>query len=368
MCVESVVKMKTTLRALAAEPGHDMHAIIPTENEFKVLAELLSPLLMIKNTSERLSADKPSLHIVLCCLMNILTISQEADFAQKSEPFRAFVTRFEKEMLLPTRLPDYGRTIREFCLGNMLHPRFKGCLVSAKTSRTYEPLEYDRTIEYIKDICTIQVPETEDMEVDSPSFLNTAMNESDWGKMPSFVTQPTPRYQSSVRAKSPIEKELDKWFEQELTNHTDIDILAYWQENEKTFPLLSKVARRIYGIPVTSASSERMFSAAGNVISSSRTLLATERAEQLIFIHDNYWAVEPTIKKWKLRSDRERGKDRPQPRLTQEQEEQEDVDDPQPSTSSQSQSLLERHTPKSSKKARKIPRVPRFEETDSDSD
>ena len=51
MCVESVVKMKTTLRALAAEPGHDMHAIIPTENEFKVLAELLVPLLMIKNTS-----------------------------------------------------------------------------------------------------------------------------------------------------------------------------------------------------------------------------------------------------------------------------------------------------------------------------
>jgi KRAB domain-containing zinc finger protein len=51
--------------------------------------------------------------------------------------------------------------------------------------------------------------------------------------------------------------------------------------------LLAKVAKKYYGIPITSASSERLFSAAGNVITSSRTLLNTEKAEQLIFIHDN---------------------------------------------------------------------------------
>jgi hypothetical protein len=84
----------------------------------------------------------------------------------------------------------------------------------------------------------------------------------------------------------------------------------------------------------------RLFSVAGNVITSSRTLLNTERAEQLIFIHENYWAVEPTIQKWQLRSDKERGRTK----LPLSQPEEELVDDPQPSTSSQS--LL---TPKSSK-------------------
>jgi len=107
-------------------------------------------------------------------------------------------------------------------------------------------------------------------------------------------------------------------------------------------PLLGKVARKFYGIPVTSACSERLFSAAGNVITSSRTLLNTERAEQLIYIHENYWAVEPIIDKWQVRSDKERGRNRPKPPLSQTEEAL--VDDPQPSSSSQS--LL---TPRSSK-------------------
>jgi hypothetical protein len=81
--MESIIKMKSTLRSLVGETGHDMHNIIPTDREFKVLEELLQPLMSIKSTSERLSADKPSLHIVLCCLMNILTMSQEQDYARK---------------------------------------------------------------------------------------------------------------------------------------------------------------------------------------------------------------------------------------------------------------------------------------------
>jgi len=100
----------------------------------------------------------------------------------------------------------------------------------------------------------------------------------------------------------------------------------------------------------------RLFSAAGNVITSSRTLLNTEMAKQLIFIHENYWAVEPTIQKWQLRADKERGRDRPKPPLSQPEEEL--VDDPEPSTSSQSLLTPKRSkltgTPKGSKvKARK---------------
>ena len=347
MCVESVVKMKVTLRLLAAEPGHDMHDIIPTEREFAVLTELLVPLLMIKNTSERLSADKPALHIVLCCLMNMLTMSQDQHFEGKSEAFKAFVNSFEKEMLLPHRLPDYGRKVQAYCVGNFLHPRFKGVLVSAKTSRTYQGQELQHTIEFIKDIFKTQVEETP-MEVDSPSILNMALDESDWAKMPSFVTEAPAPY-LAARQLDPIEIELEAWSKVPAGHHTDIDILDFWRDHEKSFPLLARVARMFFGIPVTSASSERLFSAAGNVISSARTLLATERAEQLIFIHDNYYNVEPTIKKWQIRSEKERGRNRPKPRLTQEQEESA-VDDPQPSTSTQSQSLIQ--TPKTPKTTR----------------
>jgi len=102
---------------------------------------------------------------------------------------------------------------------------------------------------------------------------------------------------------SPLDRELDYWQEMvPVEKEIDCDILAYWQKMEKTLPLLARLARRVFAIPVTSASSERVFSEGGNVISKSRTLLAAYKAEDLIFIQQNYENVAALIKRWKLRA------------------------------------------------------------------
>ena len=105
--------------------------------------------------------------------------------------------------------------------------------------------------------------------------------------------------------------------------------MKFWRDKEQDFPLLAKVARKYYGIPVTSASSERLFSTAGNVITSARTLLNTEKAEQLIFIHDNFWEIEPHIHTWKTMTDKEKEKE--QQRL-------QGTEEAQPGTSAQAAS------------------------------
>ncbi len=341
MCIDSVVKMKTTLRILNGDTDHDMHNIIPTDREFKVLEELLIPLMLIKSTSERLSADKPSLHIVLCCLFNILTLSKEDDFGTKSTACQTFIKRFEEEM--EKRIPDFGRTEREFCIGNFLHPRFKGILLNAKTSPNYEPSQQEKTIDFIREMFRTQVQETEDVQEEvSQSILNTAMDESGWGRMPKVVSESTPTPRVLAHDISDIDKELDRWLRSDRADRTDLDILDYWKSKETDFPLLARVAKKYYGIPITSASSERLFSAAGNVITSSRTLLNTDKAEQLIFIHDNFWLLEPFMDSWKVMTDKE--KEEEQQRLaatqasqaTQAREPREDS--PRPSTSSQTPS------------------------------
>ena len=82
-------------------------------------------------------------------------------------------------------------------------------------------------MKFIKDIFREQVLETEDMQVDSPSFLNEAMDESTWVQVPAFVTQPT-QYHALPRDVLPIEKELDNWLKRmPLGKYTDIDIVAY---------------------------------------------------------------------------------------------------------------------------------------------
>jgi hypothetical protein len=121
----------------------------------------------------------------------------------------------------------------------------------------------------------------------------------------------TPQPSQSVPEMTAIDRELDIWNQViPQTKEIDIDILGFWKKQTATLPLLSWLARRILSIPVSSASSERVFSEGGRVVTSSRTLLNAETAEDLIWMHQNYDQLAPTIKHWVLRMSEYRKKDR----------------------------------------------------------
>jgi hypothetical protein len=65
------------------------------------------------------------------------------------------------------------------------------------------------------------------------------------------------------------------------------DVLVYWDERKCVFPKLYIIARRYLIIPSTSAASERIFSLAGNIISSKRTKLSASHINMLIFLNKN---------------------------------------------------------------------------------
>lgn len=54
------------------------------------------------------------------------------------------------------------------------------------------------------------------------------------------------------------------------------DLVVWWKDNERMFPLLGMVARRIMSVQSTSAEAERDFSAAGFVTSKCRLGLSWE--------------------------------------------------------------------------------------------
>uniref|UniRef100_A0A1A8D420 HAT C-terminal dimerisation domain-containing protein n=1 Tax=Nothobranchius kadleci TaxID=1051664 RepID=A0A1A8D420_NOTKA len=63
--------------------------------------------------------------------------------------------------------------------------------------------------------------------------------------------------------------------------------LAFWKTNKERFPDLAKVARAYLSAPCTSVESERLFSAASNIVDEHRNRLMTEKAEMLLFIKKN---------------------------------------------------------------------------------
>jgi hypothetical protein len=65
--------------------------------------------------------------------------------------------------------------------------------------------------------------------------------------------------------------------------------LEWWKINEAKFPTLAQVAREILCIPSTSTASERVFSTAGNIATTKRSLLKPELIDSLIFLAHNKW-------------------------------------------------------------------------------
>lgn len=65
------------------------------------------------------------------------------------------------------------------------------------------------------------------------------------------------------------------------------DPLLWWKENLYKFPLLSCMARKLLCIPSTSVPSERVFSAAGDIVSSQRANLKAKTVDMLIFLKKN---------------------------------------------------------------------------------
>ena len=72
----------------------------------------------------------------------------------------------------------------------------------------------------------------------------------------------------------------------------DCDRLAWWKNHENEFPHLARCAKYILGIPASSATSERFFSAAGLTVSPLRASLQEDKVEEILQVRLNLLKVE----------------------------------------------------------------------------
>lgn len=318
MCLtmRSIVRLKPALLKIVSEGDRDSDVVrrlvkaTPSESQFQVLEALVPKLEVIRSLSERLTADKrPSIHLVLMSLVTMNTLVTNNTAANN------FLTHFKA--YLNEKLPNCGRENELWCIGAFLHPRFKGSLLFYRPRPGSDPTDtlFNQTksdiIARVEQLLPPPPPGTEEREsqasVDPPSSqnLDRALSESQWTAVDEYL-------QSVELADfgTPEEEELPvndirhqiEVFLHKLPkpNEADGDILAFWKSNESVVPTLAKFARSILCIPASSASSERLFSAAGKLISEQRTNISASRAEQLIYISQNYDQAAPCIKAWDL--------------------------------------------------------------------
>ncbi|KAK2663327.1 hypothetical protein Ddye_001901 [Dipteronia dyeriana] len=64
------------------------------------------------------------------------------------------------------------------------------------------------------------------------------------------------------------------------------DILHWWREHEKHFPILSIIAKQILATPVSTVAVEQKFSAGGNILDARRSLLSLESIQVQVCVDD----------------------------------------------------------------------------------
>ena len=78
--------------------------------------------------------------------------------------------------------------------------------------------------------------------------------------------------------------------------------LLYWRKNLQSYTELQEIARKYLIMPASSVPSERAASAAGNTITTKRSCLSAEHAENLVFLQKNSFLLDVN-KKRKYSSD-----------------------------------------------------------------
>uniref|UniRef100_A0A0A8ZVE1 HAT C-terminal dimerisation domain-containing protein n=1 Tax=Arundo donax TaxID=35708 RepID=A0A0A8ZVE1_ARUDO len=72
----------------------------------------------------------------------------------------------------------------------------------------------------------------------------------------------------------------------EFADHDNVDLLLFWKNNQRIYPVLAQLAREILAVPVSTVSSEAAFSLEGRTVSDRRSGLAPDMVETTACLKD----------------------------------------------------------------------------------
>jgi hypothetical protein len=80
--------------------------------------------------------------------------------------------------------------------------------------------------------------------------------------------------------------EVERYIITKISFSKDDTILEWWNKHSLTFPQLSLLAKSLFGVPASSATSERVFSASGRVLEKRRQSLNPDNVDDILMIRN----------------------------------------------------------------------------------
>ena len=170
-----------------------------------------------------------------------------------------------------------------YAVATLVDPRYRGNLLSASELATAKQWFVDQveSTQLPDDTSTasddVQQPEPKRPRIDYESASPLDLLDGDLLDGDSTAAQ---------LGQLTAEEEVDAYLRQSNIPHQQCP-LSSWKANQLHYVRVAEVARRYLSAPSTSVASKCLFSSAGELYSDSRTRLAPEWAEMLLFVKEN---------------------------------------------------------------------------------
>lgn len=185
---------------------------------------------------------------------------------------------------LKTRFPLFMEQ-KELMLATLCDPRFKSifCINSFDQTRAVELLAAEVSVRCARMGSSEQFQRQELFSKPSTSHdCSNGSRQTVWETVELLASR-----KSQCNNPTPYSQEVQKYLNEPLVPRKN-DPLVYWREHGAAlYPGIAKIALRYLPIPATEVPSERIFSTAGNTVTSRRESLKPSHVEQLVFLHDN---------------------------------------------------------------------------------
>lgn len=282
LMLERLLELKSPI---STELATSQHAIVPLTNEEWDLAEgYINALKPIEQQTNIMSADTYPTTSMIIPVLNEIENNLNNMINTKDQSTNSALKKksFAKNLLqhLRTRFALYKEeTLNQ--IATALDPRFKCVLLE---SNLIEKKLAHLADKKGKQTTSSAKPTSSSATPPTSSAKQTTTSTSHSNLWAAFNAAASKKQGYSF---SPGAKEARRYLEDPLIDHA-CNPYDWWKSNALRYPLLCQLASEYLPIPATQASSERLFSAAGNIVTARRECLLPEHAEQLLFLHNLY--------------------------------------------------------------------------------
>ena len=152
------------------------------------------------------------------------------------------------------------------------------------------PREVEAAWKHVKDMLVVLIDETRAADESMRTYITDDGESGDWlAAASSASSSPLNKSSSDI-----ADEEIALWRMrlQELPSHKNP--LTELRRASSVVPWIALLGRKVLAVPATSSAPERMFSAAGNIMTKKRARLSCDHLEELMYLHE----VWSKVREW----------------------------------------------------------------------